>query len=393
MDKNRLQLLFDKYLNGTLTEAEERELDVMMEGMEETEFSDLVDRSLELNGNSAFQQDILFECIISRTEDLEPVVRIPLYRRWKQLRQVAAVILLVGLVGIVGYQLWNDGEEKGLAESTVLQLSTDIELPKDDALITLADGKRLSLADVGQDTLHYKGLALLRRGDGTIIMQQSQNSDFFQANEKHRFVAPKGVTLRLMLPDASVVNLNSDSQVEISSLFGKKQREVTLSGEAFFEVAHDKALPFVVHAKNAAVTVLGTQFNMSAYKADKGVATTLVSGSVQVDAAQRQVRIKPGQQAMVSHSAVIELNERVDMGQVLAWKEGYFRFKEESIKNIMTDLAKWYPIAGVEFKAGSTDLFTGSFKRSKKLSEVLANIEQVSDLRFDIQEGRVVVMK
>ncbi|ERJ57747.1 FecR family protein [Sphingobacterium paucimobilis] len=393
MDRNRLQLLFNKYLNGTLTESEQRELDVLMEELEEAEFSDLVDRSLQLEGNRAFQEDAVFERILSKTAE-EDAVLVPFYKRWSSLGKVAAVVLLTGIVGVVGYQLWkNRAVDNDPVVATAKEITTDIELPKEDALITLADGKQLSLADVGKDTLHYKGLALLRGGDGTIIMQQSQQADFFQANEKHRFVAPKGVTLRLMLPDASVVNLNSDSQVEISSLFGKKQREVTLSGEAFFEVAHDKTSPFVVHAKNAAITVLGTQFNMSAYKTDKDVATTLVSGSVQVDAAQGQARIKPGQQARVNHSASIQLQDKVDMGQVLAWKEGYFRFKEESIKNIMEDLAKWYTIAGVEFKAGSTDLFTGSFKRSKKLSEVLANIEQVSDLRFDIQEGRVVVMK
>ncbi len=377
-----------------LTESEEEEFDAIMQDMEETEFSDLVDKSLQLQENKAFGQDSVFQDIMTQIDERESVTVVPLYRRWKQLGKVAAVTLLAGLIGLVGYQLWShSADEENLVTAPSMELSTDIELPMDDALITLADGKRLSLADVGKDTLHYKGLALLRSGDGTIIMQQERETDFFKANEKHRFAAPKGVMLRLVLPDASVVNLNSDSQIEISGSFGKRQREVTLSGEAFFEVTHDKTLPFVVNAKNAAVTVLGTQFNMSAYKGDRDVATTLLSGSVQVDAAQGQVRIKPGQQARVSSSADIELKEKVDMGQVLAWKEGYFRFKEESIKNIMIDLAKWYPIGGVEFRAGSADLFTGSFKRSKKLSEVLANIEQVSDLRFDIQEGRVVVMK
>ncbi|MDR2284062.1 MAG: FecR domain-containing protein [Sphingobacterium sp.] len=391
MDNNRLRLLFNKYLNGTLTEPEAVEFDTLMEGMEEKEFSGLVDQSVELEENRAFQEDKVFQDIMTRIEEDEPTVVVPLYRRWKYLGKIAAVALLVG---VVGYGLWKQetGEER-LAVLSPVEGGIDLELPKDDALITLADGKQLSLADVGKDTLHYKGLALLRSDDGTIVMQQNREADFFQADERHRFAAPKGVVLRLMLPDASIVNLNSDSQVEISGSFGKQQREVTLSGEAFFEVAHDKTVPFVVHAKNTVITVLGTQFNMSAYKADRNVATTLLSGSVQVDAAKARLRIKPGQQAQVNSAAGIEVKDKVDMGQVLAWKDGYFRFKEESIKNIMSDLAKWYPIAGVEFKAGSTDLFTGSFKRSKKLSEVLANIEQVSDLRFDIQEGRVVVMK
>ncbi|SKB89109.1 FecR family protein [Sphingobacterium nematocida] len=395
MDKNRLQLLFNKYLNGTLDTSEEEEFDAMMATLENSEFSNLVDESIELRENVDFEQESVYQNIAAKMEEEDkPAAIRSLYAKWKQLGKIAAVLLLTGLLGIVTYRMWNgESTEGNLVTALSLEQAKDMELPKEDALITLADGKQLSLADVGKDTLHYKGLTLLRDGNGTIVMGQDEAADFFNANEKHRFVAPKGVMLRLMLPDASIVNLNSDSQIEIAGTFGKRQREVALEGEAFFDVAHNKALPFVVHAKNATVTVLGTQFNMSAYKTDKVVATTLLSGSVRVGAANREIHIKPGQQAQVNLSATIELKNKVNMSDVLAWKEGYFRFRDAPIRNIMADLAKWYPIEGVEFKAGSTDRFTGSIQRSKKLSDVLASIEQVSDLRFDIQEGRVVVMK
>ncbi|WP_164126680.1 FecR family protein [Sphingobacterium luzhongxinii] len=394
MDKNRLRLLFNKYLKGTLDASEEEEFDAMMAAVEKSEFSNLVDESIELVENTAFERDKVYQNIEAEMDDKEPAPVLPLYARWKQWGKIAAVLLLAGLLGMVVYRLWpGDLAVENLTEAPSMELSKDIELPEEDAMITLADGKQLSLADVGKDTLHYKGLALLRAKDGTIELKQDRAGDFFKADEKHRFAAPKGQTLRLKLPDASVVNLNSDSQVEIYASFGKRQRELTLSGEAFFEVAHDKAIPFVVHAKNTAVTVLGTQFNMSAYKEDGLTATTLVSGSVQVEAGNGQVRIKPGQQARAGATAKIQVEDNVDMGSILAWRDGYFRFRDVPIRLIMADLAKWYAIEGVEFKAGSTDRFTGSLKRSKKLSDVLASIEQVSDLRFDIQEGRVIVMK
>lgn len=394
LDKHRIQFLFDKYLKGTLTESEEEEFDVLMADMEERKFLDMVDRSVDLGENRLFERDKLFEEIMTQIEDEEPVPLRSDYSMWRLMGRVAATVLLAGLLGIVAYKLGiNDRLSDSFVSTPALKLPQDIELPKDDALITLADGKRLSLADVGKDTLHYKGLALSRGADGTIVMQQEKEADFFMADEKHRFVAPKGVTLRLMLPDGSVVNLNSDSQVEIYASFGKRQRELTLSGEAFFEVAHDKTSPFVVKAKNTAVKVLGTTFNMSAYKVDKIVSTTLVMGSVEVASAKRTLQIEPGQQARVDQYADMQLDNNVDMRRVLAWREGYFRFRDEPIRNIMTDLSKWYSIEGVEFLVGSTDRFTGSVKRSKKLSDVLANIEQVSDLRFKIQEGRVTVMK
>ena len=394
MDKNRLRLLFNKYLNGTLDASEEEEFDAMMAALEKSEFSNLVDESIELVENTAFERDKVYQNIEAEMDEEQPASVLPLYARWKPLGRIAAVLLLAGLVSMVAHRLWTGhSSDENFAAVPAKQSSKDIELPEEGAMITLADGKQLSLADVGKDTLHYKGLALLRAKDGTIELKQDREGDFFKADEKHRFVAPKGQTLRLKLPDASVVNLNSDSQVEIYASFGKRQRELALSGEAFFEVAHDKSLPFVVHAKNTAVTVLGTQFNMSAYDKDGLTATTLLSGSVQVEAGSRKARIKPGQQARVGAATNIQVEENVDMRSILAWRDGYFRFRDVPIRHIMTDLAKWYAIEEVEFRAGSTDRFTGSLKRSKKLSDVLASIEQVSDLRFDIQEGRVIVMK
>lgn len=396
MDKNRLRLLFDKYLAGTLDETEHKEFDALMSAMEESAFSDLVDESLDPVANKNFGQDEVFQKINLRIADKateEPVVVKPLYNKWRHLGKIAALILMAGLLGVALYRIEDKDTSKEKLADLPAAAQRDIELPEEEAMITLADGKQLSLSDLGKDTLRYTGVALLRADNGTIVIQRDKRSGFFGAERKHRFKTPKGTTLRLALPDGSIVDLNSDSQMEIYASFGDKQREVDLSGEAFFEVAHDQASPFIVHAKNTAVTVLGTRFNMSAYQEDKNVATTLLSGSVQVDAAKNRLRITPGQQANVDRSAKIQLENKVDIDRILAWRDGYFRFKDEPIHRIMEDLAKWYPIADVEFKAGSTDRFTGSLKRSKKLSDVLASIQQVSDLRFDIQEGRVIVMK
>lgn len=397
MDKNKFRNLFKRYLAGTLDEHERQELDVYMSLLDESDFSEVVDELVELEENSDFEKELVFQDILNRMdEDKSTTASVPRSRKMRlvQFGKVAAVFLVSGLLGLVAYQTFDVGQH----EETVISMqqavsSGEIELPQEDAFITLADGKQMSLEEIKEDTIHYKGLAITSLDDGTIVMKQDQESHFFQADEKHHFVAPKGVSLRLMLPDASIVYLNSNSSMQVYASFGKKQRQVALSGEAFFEVAHNTELPFVVHAKNTEVSVLGTQFNISAYDEDRHVETTLLSGSVEVGADQNRLRIKPGQQAVVHSSNTIQLRENVDMGNVLAWRDGYFRFMDESIRIIMTDLAKWYPIEGVEFKAGSSDKFTGSIKRSKKLKDVLESIEQVSDLRFDIQEGRVIVMK
>jgi len=397
LDTTRFRILFDKYLRGTLDEQEQRELDTYMPLLDEPTFSKVVDELIQLKENKAFGQEAVFQHIMTRIE-AEPSTAgtkvKPLKKTFIRIGKVAAVLLLTGgLLALILYRLVDRGQQDSMLASLPI-LSTDIELPRENALITLADGKQMSLEEIKQDTVRYKGLEIMRLSDGTIAMKQDQDADFFQADEKHQFVAPKGVSLRLLLPDSSIVRLNSNSNMQIyAASFGKKQRRVQLSGEAFFEVAHNKNLPFTVHAKNTEVLVLGTKFNMSAYKEEQQVKTTLLSGSVQVDAEQGHLRIKPGQQAIVNSSNTVQLKEDVDMNSVLAWLDGYFRFKDETIQTIMADLKKWYPIEEVEFKDGSKDRFTGSLKRSKKLKDVLHSIEEVSDLHFDIQEGRVIVMK
>ncbi|GGH10959.1 DUF4974 domain-containing protein [Sphingobacterium alkalisoli] len=398
MDKNKFRILFKRYLAGTLDEKEQEELDSYMSLLDEADFLEAVDELVETEENRAFEKDRVFQGILSQIDEKGRAITATAPRSWKmrlvQFGKVAAVLLVSGLLGLVAYQIFDVRQHMDEVISMQPAVSTgEIELPQEDAFITLADGKQMSLDEIKEDTIHYKGLAIMRLDDGTIVMKQDREADFFQADEKHHFVTPKGVSLRLMLPDASIVYLNSNSSMQVYAAFGEKQRRVALSGEAFFEVAHNKELPFVVHAKNTEVSVLGTKFNISAYNEDRQVETTLLSGSVEVGADRNRLRIKPGQQAVVHSSNTIQLRKNVDIGNVLAWRDGYFRFKDESIRTIMADLAKWYPIEGVEFKAGSSDQFTGSIKRSKKLKDVLESIEQVSDLRFDIQEGRVIVMK
>lgn len=394
LDKDRFQILFDKYLTGNLTDQECLELEGYIADLDEDIFSDTVDKLVYLDGKTVFEkQEDAFQGILDKTDE-ETSIREKKMIRMGWVRKIAAIFLVASTLAFLWYWTHQDREtQQSLASTPRSAISNDIELPRENALITLADGKQMDLDEIGRDTMRYKGLQISKLKDGTVVMNQDQNTRFFQPDEKHRFTTPKGVMLRLVLPDASVAYINSNSTIEIFASFGKEQRQVELSGEAFFEVTHNKELPFTVRAKNTLITVLGTKFNMSAYNEDKQVKTALVSGSVQVETDQNKFRIKPGDQAIVDGSHAIQLQENVDMSKILAWRDGYFRFKDEPIRAIMADLEKWYPIEEVEFKAGSSDRFSGSIKRSKRLKDVLENIEQVSDLRFDIQERRVIVMK
>lgn len=393
MNQERRTILFRKYLDNSLDLAELEELTSYLNSIGEDEFSALVDQSLTPGENANFDSESIFQHI-EKEVDKEPVSEVkymakPKYLFYLKIAAAASIFL------VVSYFIWPRFQPKSiqLAQRDAVIKSPADSLQQLAAQIQLADGKTIQLSDASTDTIHYKGLSILRLSDGTISLQKEPQSALFAEDAHHHFAALRGEVLKLLLPDETRVTLNSGSSIDMAVSYGKGLRQVTLHGEGFFEVTHNQQVPFIVQAKNSKVQVYGTTFNISAYGQDAAVKTTLVSGSVSVGAGKDTQLIKPGQQALVQANADIQILKNPDMQSALAWREGYFRFRESSIAEIMHELAKWYPISEVQIDKGLEDKFTGSFRRTKQLKDVLDGIEQVSNLTFQMQEGRIRVMR
>src|SRR5690606_29155012 len=179
------------------------------------------------------------------------------------------------------------------------------------------------------------------------------------------------------LPDGTKVFLNSGSIFKISSDFNEQNRKSELSGEAFFEVAHNPQKPFLVKTKDYQVKVLGTQFNVKSYPTSKESRTSLLKGSVQVNSAESNMMLKPGQQAIGQSGNELKM-AKANFREVLAWREGYFRFQNASVRDIMNDILNWYDIKDVIYEFNSDEHFTGSIKRSRGLKDVLQSMEKIS---------------
>jgi len=383
-----------KHLTGNLSQSERVELEQGMRSIDEATFSMWVDELVEVNKDVLFsRKDAVFDAIenkLNENASLKPL-RSPRYQRFLR---IAAIWLSV-ILSIAGLYIYKGYQTQHLAKVKSHQhLTDDLTLPENEAMVTLADGTQMHFGAATNDTIRHKGIEVARLADGTLRMKQENNANiFFNKNDRHRLAAPKGVSLRILLPDSSIVWLNSGSSISIWASYGRQKRMVELDGEAYFDIRHHKNKPFFVTAKNTMVKVLGTQFNLSAYQTDPAVQTTLIQGAVHVSASYNSIRLKPGQQAVIKNDASITLHKNISLSQVLAWKEGYFRFQNKPISELLQELAKWYPIEGVEMLAGIDDKFTGSIKRSKKLADLLRAIEQVSALKFVIKERRVIVMK
>lgn len=390
VNKERLHTLFAKYLANELSIEEQEELYIYFQLLDEDEFNELLDSHIKPEKNTDFDSVELFEKIAAKAE-INNIQR-PLKRSGNIMplfiKIAASLILVLG----ISYLFFLN--KSNLNPSNITETSyAEVEVRMNKGEINLADGTVLSLDSIHDELVSYNGLSLIRLADGTIAIQKDVSFNNPSEGDFHEFSSPFGQTLKLALPDGSAVLLNSNSTLKMASNFGSTNRTVRLTGEAFFDVYHNKALPFIVEAKNSHIEVLGTTFNISAFANDRYSQTTLIKGSVAVNTANEKMKISPGQQAVVREDASISINPNVDISRVLAWKEGYFRFKDESIENILRDLVRWYEIKSIEIEPGIKDKFTGSLKRSKQLQDVLSAFEKISDLKFELKERRIKVMK
>lgn len=346
------------------------------------------------NSDRDFAHDEVFNRIINQIDELEKPKK-DLYNR-KTRTLYYKVAASIAILSVFSYFLYTYLDKDTHETKEVYKLVTNnksLTLKNDNSNIEFADGKTLDLDFLPNDSIYYKGISIVRTGENELIINKKAGIADFDIHTFHMFAAKKGSTLKLRLPDSSIVQLNSGSSIKISSSYGISNRNVMLKGEGYFEVAHNKQTPFIVEVKDAKINVLGTNFNLSGYDQDNHVKATLISGSIAVNTISDKTVIKPGQQAIVNNQSIIHVNNNVNLVQILAWREGVFRFQDESIEFIMSELSKWYNINDVQISNNIRDKFTGSIKRTKQLKDVLNALEEVSDLQFAIEEGRVMVTK
>lgn len=227
-----------------------------------------------------------------------------------------------------------------------------------------------------------------------IYFDKDASTDIAKANVviKEMFT-PKGVRAKLELADGTDVWLNSNSKIKYSSEFDGETRNVEITGEAFFDVAHDKNRPFIISARGLKLKVLGTSFNVNTYDENK-IETTLVNGSVELsghDQMGEPVLLKPGYQA-VFHDKSGEIPvSKVKTRYLTAWKDGNILLCDTPMADVITTLERWY---GVEVSVTNKSIykyrFTASLK-DKTLSEVLDLLKMSSPLGYKINGKKVVI--
>jgi ferric-dicitrate binding protein FerR (iron transport regulator) len=386
MDQQRIHYLINGFLEGNLSAAEKAELDDFLKDPANREtFVAIVSQMTEVEEQAPFDERL--EPVLSRVLDVDrtPVTPARIVRfRFPYWRAAAIVVLAAGIGGYF-YWLHDASQTPPLARN---ESATPAVIPpgSNKATLILEDGSTVPLDSTGHQTIR-QGNTIVQRNNGQLLYSGQPATAKLSYNI---LATPKGGQYQVVLPDGTKVWLNAASRLEYPVAFTGSERLVELEGEAYFETVKDAHQPFKVKAGDFEVQVLGTSFDIMAYKDEKNTHTTLISGAVKIASGKESRLLQPGQQAVMNANAGIGVNT-VNTDEVIAWKNGYFSFRDADISAVMRQLERWYDVT-VSYPAGiPKGTFSGEIGRGLTLSEALKILEQ-TNVNFRIEKGRHIVI-
>jgi len=407
-DTYRTQHLLDLYFNGTASPKEKAELALLIKATDNEMLTILLK---EIWSQPTLPEPVLSthisDSILRGILNKKPadVTKIKLINRnWFRVAAAAIVLLCISITILI---FRNDKPVNEINQ--VVEFAKIIEKPlyKNDikpggnkAVLTLADGTKITLDDASQGTLTKQGnTTVIKLDDGRLAYNpQHVTKITSKAVLYNTLSTPRGGQYCITLPDGTIVWLNASTSLRFPTTFAGNERKVEVKGEAYFEVAKNEAMPFIVSAGNSEVKVLGTHFNVSAYADDKVIKTTLLEGSVEVslnaspsETTNNVITLAPGQQSQLDSNNGLTI-VTADLNEAVAWKNGFFIFNNENIESIMLKVSRWYDIK-VNYQVDvSNKKFSANISRLLNVSEVLNMLEQTEAIHFKIEGKSITVL-
>lgn len=384
--KGRQELtdILNKYRSGKATEEEKAFVEKYFDYLERQ--PDVLD-SLSDEEKRLLAEEI-GEKLRRQVDEGTALVRpLPATPRWQKIAVAAAVVAII----VAGSYLWRkQAPDTNLAEKVQPTLPNDKAPGGNKATLTLADGSTIVLDSLENGTLAHQGNARVSKlQNGQLSYQLEQDGQI--STLYNTLNTPRGGQHKVILSDGTAVWLNAASSITYPTTFTGEERVVSITGEAYFEVAKMKGMPFKVKAGKMEVAVLGTHFNIMAYNDEPSIRTTLLEGSVKISAGGAQRLMKPGQQVDINSQGVMRDLPHADPGEAIAWKNGMFRFNGTDLKVIMRQVARWYDME-IEYNGNPGDVqFSGIVSRKEYVSQLLKILETTGSVHFTIEGKKIRV--
>ena len=275
-------------------------------------------------------------------------------------------------------------EQISLLKQADVAKEKDLPPGVEKATLKLSNGEVVHLDKNHIEISEYKGLLVTSKG-GELNYAGTTFKD--SRLVYHTLTVPKSGTYRVVLADGTRVWLNSQTEIQFPVQFNHTQRRIKLTGEAYFEVAHDSSKPFLVEVNDKTIEVLGTHFNVNSY--DAQMKTTLFEGSVKISNSLTHKILIPGQEAHVVGKEI--LVKKGDLKKALAWRNNEFYFKNESMREVLKEISRWYNFEINDAQLTDQKRFSGSISRDLKLSELLKILDALSGYQFQFDGTKVFI--
>lgn len=381
MDEHKINMLSDKIVKGTISEQE------MAEFNEWYATYDNLEQNITTDKNQEALAERIFKNIT--TEANLHISKPRTIKIWPRIAVAASFALVIGM-SLFYYSAKRAHE---IRQTTYLK---NIKPGGNGAVLTLADGRKIRLdAATKGELANEEGVRITKTKDGQILYE---TKGLTSAKDKiNTLSTAKGETYTITLPDQTKVYLNAASSLSYPASFATlNERKVELNGEAYFEVSKDSSHPFIVRTVDQEIKVLGTHFNVNSYKDDGNTKTTLLEGSVKIGFSsnknETEVIIKPGEQAYIKGNKIYV--DQVNTEDAIAWKNGYFRFNNETLEQAMNKIARWYNVT-IEYKDPNIKdrNVYGSLSRFSNIGDVLNLLELTEAVKFEIEGNKIIVLK
>ncbi len=366
-----IQQLFNRWCNDEASSEDIERLEALFRsGEADHQLGSALEGLWNLRGRDNIATDIESAAIADKI--LHSSGQSVRFLRNNWIRYAAAILLLIIGAGVI--YMMNDRSKTEITHHQMKEVAEEIMPGSDKAILTLSNGNQVAIDQLSAESIY----------DGDMVITNKNGRLSYQYNEvvaTNTMTTPRGGQYMLVLNDGTRAWLNAASSISYPTAFLKDKREVSITGEVYFEVAKNEKKPFVVNTRDEVITVLGTSFNVNAYEDESTSKTSLAEGMLKIN----NELIRPGQ-AYVNKMIV-----STNIDQDIAWKNGVFNFNRVPLKQVMRQIGRWYDVEIVYHEEVTDFEFYGKMGRDLTLTEILKILSRLG-VKFR-QEGKNIIVE
>ena len=369
LQENEFNELISRYISGEITSSEKLTLLDLLDNQESLDSLDSIMRDNLAKAKNDFATEKQTQEFVNKLNSKITSNTIKIEAKESKIFRLKNWVVAASLVIAVGvgatYIANNEQQQDEQIAMVKEETPKEITAAVAGAILTLADGSQIILDSLGNGLVAQQSNTTISNKDGKLIYNSQEGA----STVYNTMSTPKAQKYNLQLADGTKVWLNASSSIKFPTAFSGKTREVSITGEAYFEVSSDKSKPFIVDVGGMQVEVLGTHFNINSYDDEEVIRTTLLEGSVVINQNMKSKKLYPGQQATVNSIGDINLEKNVNLSQVMSWKNGLFYFENSSLQEVMRELSRWYDVEVIYVNGIPKRNFEGEIQRNLNLKD------------------------